>query len=41
MDWHPFSGPWGAFVCGMVCGAWVVVVVYAIILLRMAKAQKR
>ncbi len=42
MNWYPFSGPWGAFVCGMVFGAWIVVTAFGIALIRAAKvAQKR
>ena len=38
MGWNPFSGPWGAFVCGAVFGAWIVVIVMGFALVRAYKA---
>lgn len=42
MDWHPFSGPGGAFVVGVVCGAWIATVAFGLSLIyESRKAQKR
>lgn len=32
MSWHPFSGPWGAFIVGMLAGAWLMLAVFGIAL---------
>lgn len=37
MDWHPFSGPWGAFVVGALCGAWVMIIVFGLSLIYESK----
>lgn len=41
MDWHPFSGPWGAFVVGVVCGAFVMTIVFVVVLLHEAKKARK
>jgi hypothetical protein len=32
VSWHPFSGPWGAFIVGMLAGAWLMTAVFGVAL---------
>lgn len=41
MDWHPFSGPWGAFVVGAVFGAFVMTIAFLLSLIKEGKDEQK